>query len=193
MRLGINGNRRHLFFYSAVCFFALLALPTHAAQVSTSNPAFAGLPLNSWLDGKNASQIPWTVKVASLGLSGYQRLQATVVAFVYLDKKDISAGGGRLLSVVRLTDSRGKSYEANQSQALKLPTPDQSNEMVLSFGAYLLPGEYKVAMAIYSTASQKRSVYHQVLRIAPIPNDPCPAFGPICLRFSSFLCALRAA
>lgn len=174
MRLSVNGNRRRLFLYSAICYFALLALPAHAAQGSSSNPPFEDSPFSSWLDGKNTSQIPWTVKVTSLGLSDYQRLQATIVAFVFLDAKDISAGGGRLLSVVRLTDSRGKSYEANQSQVLKLPTPDQSNECVLSFGAYLLPGEYKVAVAIYSTASRKHNVNHQVLRIAPIPNDPLP-------------------
>jgi hypothetical protein len=171
----MNGIGLRLLLSATIGLVALLVCPTFFAQNQSPQPDGENAFFKDWLDGKNASQIPWTVVVKSQGLSDYQRIQASVAVYVFLDKKDISDGAGKLLSVVRFTNAQGRSFEANESRDLKVPTVNQSAEIVLNFSAYLLPGDYKVAVVVYSAASQKHSVSHQTLHIAPIANDPLPA------------------
>jgi hypothetical protein len=175
MSFRINRIHHRLMILPVIGFLAILSSTAIFAQSANSPVTFENLPFKAWLDGKNTSQISWTVLVRSHGLSDYQRLQATVSAVVFLNSKEISDGTGKLLCAVRLTDAQGKAYETNRTLDVRVPPPDQSPKVTLSFGIYLLPGEYQVAIAMYSTATRKHNVSHQVLHVAPIPNDPLPS------------------
>jgi hypothetical protein len=165
---------RLLISFSAIGLLLFLISPAIFAQDINPPSPFDDLPFKIWLEGKNTTQIPWSVIVKSHRLSGYQRLDATISVFAFLDKKDISGGEGQLLTVVRITDAQGREYEARRSSNLKRPTDGQSSELGLTFRAYLLPGDYKVDTAIYSVASKTHSASHQTLAINAIPNDPLP-------------------
>lgn len=167
-----NGTHCCLVIFAAITFLAALTSPATLAQSPAGPPSFESLPFKSWLDGKNVTQLPWTLKITSNGLSKYQRMEAGILAFVWVEQQDV---GGSLLCVTRITDSHGKSYEVSGTFPVRPPTADHALEVELGFGAYLLPGEYDVAVAVYSTLSHKRDVGHQALHVAPISNDPLPA------------------
>jgi hypothetical protein len=82
------------------------------AQSTDSSSSTEKIPIKSWLDGKNISQIPWTIKVVPPDLTDYQRYQASILAYVSLDKMDAAHSRAKLLAIARFTDSHGKSYEA---------------------------------------------------------------------------------
>jgi hypothetical protein len=54
-------------------------------------------------------------------------------------------------------------------------TDGQAPEIVANFAVYLLPGEYKVAMVVYGTASHKRNVTHRTIVVPRISKDPLPS------------------
>ena len=145
------------------------------AQAADSSSSAEKIPFNAWLDGKDISQLQWTLKVRSPRLTDFQRYEASITASVRLDKLDAADHSAKLLTVARFTNEQGKSYEARNTYPLPRRTDDQAAEIATSFSAYLLPGEYKVAMVAYGTASHKRSVTHQIIRVPRIPNDPLPA------------------
>lgn len=161
--------------YAAIVVVIVIATPSLFAQSADFPSSTEKIPFNAWLDGKDASQLSWAVKVSLPRLTDYQRYEASIIANVSLDKVDAADNDAKLLTVVRFKDSHGKSYDAHSTYALPRRTADQKDEIATSFTAYLLPGEYKVAMVVYGTASHKRSVAHQTIRVPSISNDPLPA------------------
>src|SRR5579863_5295808 len=145
------GLLRQLLLSAAIVSLGAFAVPAVVAQSDSFPPSSGNLPFEAWLNGKNISQIPWTISIAPPAMTDYQRYQADIIAYVFLDKADASNRDAKLRSVARFTDSRGKTYEATSEHALTARTADQDPEIVVSFTAYLLPGDYKVAMAVYGT------------------------------------------
>jgi hypothetical protein len=175
MRSSMKWNYRRLAMGAAIALVVVITAPTLFAQSTDFPSSTEKIPFTTWLDGKDVSQLSWAVKVVPPKLTEFQRFEASISANVSLDKVDATDNSAKLLTVVRFTDSHGKSYDAHSTYALPRRTADQEGEIATSFTAYLLPGEYKVAMVAYGTASHKRSVTHQTIRVPNISNDPLPA------------------
>lgn len=175
MRSNMEWIYRRLIFGAAILLVGVFTSHTLFAQSTDSSFSTERLPIKAWLDGKDTSQLEWTVRVSQPRLTDYQRYEVSIVAFVWLNKADAAENTSNLLTFARFTDSHGKSYEARNTYALPRRTDDQQAEIATNFAAYLLPGDYKVAIVAYGTGSRKHSVRHQMIHVPDIPKDPLPS------------------
>jgi len=158
--------------------FALLALAGGArafAQPGLSDPAFAGIPLDRWLSGADQARMRWSVTVSHPRLSAHQRLQSDVE--IRLDGAELARrrGEGQLLILLQISDQQGRVYQNHMAIELAKVEEGAAKQDVLStFSAFLTPGDYRVAAALYDTTTREYCVKQEKLEVAPLRNDPLP-------------------
>ncbi|MEQ1946145.1 MAG: hypothetical protein ABL995_03085 [Bryobacteraceae bacterium] len=140
------------------------------------DPAFANVPIEQWINGREPSQIKWEPSVLPAVLAVEQRLRAR--ADIRLDGEEVTKrrGRGRLMTFIRFEDSQGRAYEAHNIMELK-DVQDKTDKLdfVISQDAYVLPGEYQVSFAVLDTTTGEHSAARKTLRVNAIKNDPLPA------------------
>ncbi len=167
---------KHLAPHAAI--FALLAVAAGsqpAGSRESLDPAFAQLPFEQWLAGGQQARIAWTVSVSRARLSAHQRLRADVE--IRLDGAELARrrGEGQLLILVQLTDQQGRRYQNHLSMDLaKTEAGVSKQDVVSTFAAFVTPGDYRGAVALYDTATREHSLKQVRLEVAPLKNDPLP-------------------
>ncbi len=144
-------------------------------QSGSQDPAFAKVPFNQWLAGEEQSQMRWTARVSRARLSNHQRLLARVE--VQLDGMELAKrrGKGMLVIFFQLTDRDGRSYQDHGSIDLeKVEAGVSTEDIIYTESAFVLPGDYRVSLAIFDTATGEHSAKEESLHIPPLKNDPLP-------------------
>ncbi len=158
--------------------FALLGVAAGSqafAQGDSLDPAFAGLPFEQWLVGGEQVRMRWTVSVSRPRLSAHQRLRADVE--VRLDGSELARrrGEGQLLVLLQISDQQGRRYQNHLAIDLaKVEEGVAKQDIVSTFTAFVTPGDYRVAVALYDTATREYSLKQDKLEVAPLKNDPLP-------------------
>jgi hypothetical protein len=115
----------------------------------------------------------WTARVLDPQLSPHQRLAARV--FVQLDGRELARrrGKGQLLVLVQVNDEKGLAWQNHQEMDLE-PVEEgiKANDAIFSQSFFVLPGDYRVAIAIYDTATREHSIAKRKLHVAGLRNDP---------------------
>jgi hypothetical protein len=140
-------------------------------QRGTLDPEFAKIPFEQWLGERDQPHFHWALNVPHAVLSFHQRLMARVE--VRLDGKDLESrrGDGQLMFLIQITDNQGTRYQDHGSLELgKLSEDVKSSNIEYSQGVFLLPGEYKLAVAILDTATGEHSTHQVSFKAAP-PHD----------------------
>ena len=160
-----------------VCLFCGLGLSIPAlGQNEARDPLFETVPFQQWLAEGPHQQLPWKVKIWPERLSSYQRLLSNIEILVPGKELLKRSGQGRLIALVQLTDSVGRVYQDDGVLDLDSGHPvDKNKDVFFAWGAFVLPGEYKVAVALYDRATGEHNLMQRALRIAPLKNDPLPA------------------
>ena len=157
--------------------FALLAVAAGqpAGPRESLDPAFAQLPFEQWVAGGQQALIAWTVSASRARLSAHQRLRADVE--IRLDGAELvrRRGEGQLLILLQLADQQGRRYQNHLSMDLaKIEAGVSKQDVVSTFMAFVTPGDYRVAVALYDTATREHSLKQVGLEVAPLKNDPLP-------------------
>lgn len=145
------------------------------AQRGSLDPAFAGLPFEQWLAGGEQARMHWSASVSRARLSAHQRLQAGVE--IRLDGAELARrrGEGQLLVLLQLSDRQGRRYQNHLTIDLaKMEEAIAKQDVVSTFTAFVTPGDYRVAVALYDTATREHSLKQDKLEVAPLKNDPFP-------------------
>jgi len=144
-------------------------------QRGTLEPAFEKIPFDQWLSERDQARFRWTTSVPRAELSFHQRLMTRVE--VTLDGRDLETrrGDGELVFLVQMTDRDGTRYQDHGSIDLsKLDENIKAANLEYSQGAFFLPGEYRLAVAILDTATGEHSTRQTQFRIAPLQHDLLP-------------------
>ena len=84
-------------------------------------------------------------------------------------------GEGQLIFYFQLTDAMGRLYQDHTSYDLeKVEAGLRASDLVCTESAFVLPGDYSVAIAIYDTATREHAVKKDKLRVVPLKTDPLP-------------------
>jgi len=145
---------------------ALVAQPS--GQRGALDPAFARIPFDQWLGEPNQARFRWTASVARAELSFHQRLMAPIE--ITLDGRDLDTrrGNGELVFFIQITANDGTRYQDHGSIDLsKLDENIKAANLEYSQRAFLLPGEYRLAVAILDTATREHSTRQAQFRVAP--------------------------
>ena len=158
--------------------FALLAIAARSQPVApreSLDPAFARLPFEMWLAGGPQARIEWSAGVSRARLSAHQRLRADVE--IRLDGAELARrrGEGQLLILLQIADRQGRRYQNHLSMDLaKTEEGVSKQDVVTTFTVFVTPGDYRIAAALYLTATQEHSLKQVRLQVPPLKNDPLP-------------------
>jgi hypothetical protein len=140
-----------------------------------SDAVFATVPFDQWLQQKQQTPIHWTLRVSDPALSAHQRLGVRLDAQVDGVELARRRGEGKLLVLVQLTDGKNRTWQNHVETDLEhVEAGIKSNNVIFSQSFFVLPGDYRAAVAVFDTASGEHNVIQRTLHVAPIKNDPLP-------------------
>jgi hypothetical protein len=146
------------------------------AQKGDRDPVFAAVPFDQWLAGSEQPRIRWTTRVLAAELSRFQRLQTRVD--IQVDGEEVAKrrGRGSLVMLVQFNDSQGRAYQTHKALDLQnMQEAAGKMSLIYSQDAFVLPGDYRVSLAIFDTNTGDHSVAQRMLHVSPLKNDPIPA------------------
>ena len=140
-----------------------------------SDPVFATIPFNHWLEQKQQTPIHWTLSLAAPALSAHQRLRVIIEAQVDGLELARRRGEGKLLVLAQLTDGNNRTWQNHVETDLEhVEEGIKHNNVVFSQSFFVLPGDYRTAVAVFDTASGEHNVIQRTLHVAPFKHDPLP-------------------
>jgi hypothetical protein len=146
-----------------------------SAAEDSRDPEFEKVPFAEWLSGAPQTPLRWAERVLPVVLSVHQRLLARVQ--IQLDGAEAAKrrGEGELVFFFQLTDATGRVYQDHTIYDLeKVEEGLKSQDLICTESAFVLPGDYTVALAIYDTATKEHAVKKDKLHVAPLKTDPLP-------------------
>jgi hypothetical protein len=146
------------------------------AVTGTHDPAFDSIPFASWMAGPDSpTKIHWSARVLPAQLSFHQRLLTAVSAQV--DGADLASrrGKGEFVVFAQFTDSAGVTYQDHTSIDLtKVEEALTASNVTYSVRAYVRPGEYRVAILLFDSATKEHWAKTEKITIVPLRHDAFP-------------------
>jgi hypothetical protein len=153
----------------------LALLAQASAQRGVNDPSFARIPFDKWLGERDEGHFRWTVTVPRAELSFHQRLTARIQAKIDGRDLDPRRGDGQLVFFVQLTDRDGAQYRSHGVIELsKLDENIKSAELEYYQRAFLLPGDFQLAVGILDTGTGDHSIRQVQFRVPPPQHEPLP-------------------
>jgi hypothetical protein len=155
----------------AVCLFG--GSEAILAQSGALDPAFKTIPFDSWIDQGDQAHIRWTARVLPVELSNHQRLQAKIDIQVDGNELARRRGKGHMVVLVQFSDSENRVYQTHEAMDLQLVKDDigRSNVSYMP-AAFVTPGDYRISLAIFATATGEHSAMRIPLHVNSLKNDP---------------------
>lgn len=144
-------------------------------QHGSLDPAFEKVPFDQWFAGAQQARIRWTARVSRAQLSAQQRLLAQVE--VQADGRELAKrrGAGQLLIFVEFSDREGRRYQIHSVLDLdKVGEGIKASDVVSTEGVFVVPGDYRVRVALFFTSTREHCVKEDTLHVPPLKNDPLP-------------------
>ena len=162
-------------------FFGLIALllvggaEAISAQSGSLDSAFKNIPFDQWIEQGDQAHIRWTPHVLPVELSNHQRLQVKIDIEVDGNELARRRGKGYLVILVQFTDSDNRVYQTHEAIDLQLVKDDigKSNISYIP-AAFVTPGDYRISLAVFATATGEHSAMRLPLHVNPLKNDPLP-------------------
>ncbi len=148
------------------CNLALLLLSATLTKGSLDK-AFDKIPFESWLTESNQTRFHWSAVVSHPRLSFHQRLESQIE--VTVDGKDLQTrrNDGHLIFFMQITDSGGARYQDHTTIDLsKLDENIKAATVQAVQPVFLLPGDYRFAVAFLDTATGEHSVIQSKFHVA---------------------------
>ena len=145
------------------------------AQSGSPDPAFAAIPFEQWMAQGDQAHIHWTARALPVVLSNHQRLQVRVELVVDGNELAKRRGRGYLVMLVQFADSEDRVYQTHQALDLQLAKED-SGKTNISYmqAAFVTPGDYRISLAIFDTATGEHSAMRLPLHVNPVKDDVLP-------------------
>jgi hypothetical protein len=154
--------------------FALL--PIFALAVSgQDDPVFKKVPFDDWLKGGEDARIRFTLRALPARLSAHQRM--AVLLRVEVDGGEFvkRPKSGQVVVFLEIRDRDGRVYRTHRSLTFE-ESQKTSDLAAIHFeqSAFMTPGDYQVAAAVYDALSKEHSLKQMKLHVSQVPKDPLP-------------------
>ena len=137
------------------------------AQRGSLDPAFEKIPFDQWLKERAQPPFRWTAATPHAELSFHQRLIVRVEAKV--DGRDLESrrGDGELVFFVQITGRDGNRFQNHSTVQLNKLDPNiKAADLLCTETAFVLPGEYRLAVGLLDTGTGEHSVSQSQFRVA---------------------------
>ena len=145
------------------------------AALGQTDAAFDNIPFDQWLKGGGQARIQWSMRVFPAHLSDYQRLETSIWVDVDPDEFVKRFKPGQVEVFLEIRDHDNRAYRVHQ--ALTLPStqePADRGAVRCVQHAFITPGDYQVAAAVYDNLSKEHSLKRTRLRVSKVARDPLP-------------------
>ncbi len=150
-----------------------LAVPL-LAQKADELSDFDAEKFEQWQKQGPRQQIPWKINFTQGGLSFFQRPTAHIDIQADADHILKRGKSGRVIAMVQLTDQKGEKYRNDGKIELSEMKEVRNANVVFSWDAFVLPGEYQAELALYDPQSGEHNFGNQRLHISPLKRDVLP-------------------
>lgn len=140
----------------AACVPALAQQPP--ADSTEPEHFFQQVPFADWEKQGPVEKFPWKVKLSVDTLSPHQRELAHIT--ISVDGEEIARRGlsGRLIALVRVTDPAGHDFDDDGVVEISQLSPETHATIIqMPWQAFILPGQYRVELALYHTETKEHS------------------------------------
>lgn len=145
------------------------------AETGSLDPAFQKIPFDQWMDEGDAAHMRWTAKVLPVELSNHQRLEAKIEVVIDGNELARRRGKGFLLMLVQFSDRENRLYQAHETIDLELVKEDTGKSNIsYTPAAFVLPGDYRISLAIFDSATGEHSALRLSLHVNPLKKDFLP-------------------
>jgi hypothetical protein len=157
---------------NGVLISALLSL---FAQVSSPDPIFSTVPFDQWLTHTGEARIRWNLHLSEPALSSHQRLVVNLEAEVDGAELARRRGEGRFVVFVQLADDKNRTWQNHQELDLEqVQARIKASKGVFSESFFITPGNYRVSVAVFDSATGEHSLIQRSLHGSALKNDPLP-------------------
>jgi hypothetical protein len=168
----LTGMSRNFYLYM---MWAGIGAATAFGQQGQQDPVFDRIPFEQWLKGKGETHMRWSAEVTPSRLTVYQRL--SVVLFVRVDGAEFvkRSGAGQMVVFIELRDREDRVFRTHRALHFEeLKNPGGLAAINFEQYAFIVPGDYQVAAAIYDTASKEHALKRIKLHVPEVAHDPLP-------------------
>jgi hypothetical protein len=159
-----------------ICLALLFGAETLCgADLGRGDPWFTKLPFEKWLSEGERADIPWSADILPAQLSPHQRLMLRVVIRIYGRELEQRRGAGEFVTLVQYTDGAGRIWQHHTALDLANLSPGTGiQQLAIAQYAYVLPGNYSLAIAVCDTATLEHGLIVRQVHAAPLTSDPLP-------------------
>ena len=153
----------------------LAATSLHAATpAGVRDPLFDRLQFDKW-SAKAESRIKWSVELPAPELSTHQRLMLRVVTKIDGRELDKRRGQGAFFALLQITDPSGTVWQNHTPIDLSNLAPNvKDQEFFITHYAFVLPGDYTVAIAVCDSKTLEHSITTRRVHVDPVKDEPLP-------------------
>jgi len=136
---------------------------------------FSAVPFTRWLAEGEQNHFRWSASVTGAELSSHQRFQTKAEILVDGNELVSRRGHGQLVMMIQFQDSAERVYQTHGIIDLE-GVKDEAAKSNISYAqeAFVLPGDYRVSMAIFDAKTGEHSAVQKTLHVNPLRNDPLP-------------------
>jgi hypothetical protein len=145
------------------------------AQKGQQDAVFDRIPFDQWLKGGEDAHIRWSTEVIPARLGVHQRL--SVVVSVRVDGSEFvkRTGPGQMVVFMEIRDRDDRVFRTHRALHFEdLKNPDSLAAINFEQYAFILPGDYQVAAAVFDTGSKEHALKRIKLHVPDVPHDPLP-------------------
>jgi hypothetical protein len=156
------------------CYLLVLAAAA-AGQQGRPDPAFEKIPFEEWLKGGGEARIRWSLRMDRAVLDAHQRLATAVV--IEVDGAELAKRNrpGQLVVFVEIRDQENRVYRSHRALLTgEVKKPGDVATLSFEQRAFITPGDYRVAAAVYDAESKEHSLKRIKARVRELPRDPLP-------------------
>ncbi len=169
-------ERRRSWIFTCVSMLAGGLVSQASAETGRLDPEFSKLPFAQWLsEGERASDISWSADILPAVISSHQRLMLRIVIRVAGSSLAKRRGMGEFVTLVQYTDGDKLVWQNHTSLDLAtLAQGIETYQIAIAQYAFVLPGDYSLAIAVCDTATLEHSVIFRQANADPLRPDPLP-------------------
>jgi hypothetical protein len=171
----MTAPRPRLFFLPMIALLFLAGAQSLRGEDMPVEKVFSAFPFDQWVREGPQVKIPWKVRIQPYGLSLHQRLRALIV--IELKRRELArlSPDDRLVVLIEVADAGGQQFRDYLMFRMKeMGAGIKKGEIEVFWNMYVLPGEYKVTVALADSTVGGHNLMQGRLRVDPLKNDPLP-------------------
>jgi hypothetical protein len=158
-----------------IFYLSIIGAVAGLGQQGLADRAFDLIPFEQWLKGGGESHIRWSARIFPSRLTVHQRMET--ILSIQVDGEEFVKRNepGQMVVFIEIRGRDNRVYRTHRAiNFAELKNPGDLASVHFDQYAFITPGDYQVAEAIYDIESKEHSLKRIKLHVPEIAHDPLP-------------------